>query len=214
MRKLHAFAALAFLLIVALACKRSAPMPPMTADASLVAPITPSIMTAADPAVPMTPWKVGDTVDVEWSGTWYEAQILAVLPSSQYKIHYVGWGSNYDETVGPSRMRARVGGSAPSSTIAATTTTTSSAKPPPKDTTDHFSKCNGADGWASAPYNACVRDCASEKDCSKPCLGDWVISSCSECTAGQSCIQVQHQMQDGPGWSKGCVGKTAKGCPR
>lgn len=210
MRKLHAVAALAFLLIVALACKRGAE--PASSDAAATS--TPSVMSAADPASTTASapanWKVGDTLDVEWSGTWYEAQILAVLAGPQYKIHYVGWGNNYDEAVGPSRMRARAGAA---SSATASATTSSSAHVATADATDHFSSCHGADGWAGAPYNTCIRDCTTETDCTKPCLGDWVISSCAtECAGGMNCVQVQHQMQDGVGYSKACVGKMGKGC--
>lgn len=212
MRKLHAFASLSFLLIVALACKRGADS--SAADASAVVTSTPSIVTAADPASTTvsapTNWKVGDTVDVEWSGSWYESQILAVLPGPQYKIHYVGWGNNYDETVGPSRMRARAGGSAPSSTAIATTSATTKAAT--TDTVDHVSKCPPNAEYAGAPYNACAKSCLDETDCSKPCVGDHIISSCSECPSGMKCIQVQHPMEDGVGWSKACVGNGGKGC--
>lgn len=51
-------------------------------------------------------WSVGDRVMVSWKGQWYPARILD-SNRGQYKIHYDGYESSWDEWVGPSRMRAR-----------------------------------------------------------------------------------------------------------
>src|SRR5690349_192039 len=120
MRKLHAVAAFGLLLFVSLACKKGE----LTTTTDAGSTSSPSVV-ASDPAsttatAPGT-YKVGDTVDVEWSGSFYESQILAVQPGPQYKIHYVGWSDSYDEVVGPSRIRARAAGSTPSGTAVATT---------------------------------------------------------------------------------------------
>lgn len=50
---------------------------------------------------------VGDNVDVEWKGSWYPASVMEVKPQGNYKIHYDGYGGNWDEVVGPGRIRAR-----------------------------------------------------------------------------------------------------------
>lgn len=49
----------------------------------------------------------GDDVEVEWNGSWYSASVIEVKSQGKYKIHYEGYGSNWDETVGPSRIRVK-----------------------------------------------------------------------------------------------------------
>jgi hypothetical protein len=50
------------------------------------------------------PWKKGDKVNVEWKGDWYTATILET-GEGKYKIHYDGWGDEWDEWVTSSRMK-------------------------------------------------------------------------------------------------------------
>lgn len=57
------------------------------------------------------PFVAGDDVDVEWNGEWWKATVISVSAGPNYKIHYVGWGPEWDETVGPTRVRARTAGS-------------------------------------------------------------------------------------------------------
>jgi hypothetical protein len=47
--------------------------------------------------------KVGDPVWVKWKMSWYYAKILTV-GTNEWKIHYVGWDSGWDEKVGPARI--------------------------------------------------------------------------------------------------------------
>ena len=49
-------------------------------------------------------WKKGDKLHVEWKGDWFEASILEV-GEGKYKVHYEGWGDEWDEWVTPNRMR-------------------------------------------------------------------------------------------------------------
>lgn len=49
-------------------------------------------------------WKKGDKVTVEWNGQWYTATILEV-GEGKYKVHYDGWGAEWDEWVTPNRMK-------------------------------------------------------------------------------------------------------------
>ncbi len=49
-------------------------------------------------------WKKGDTLEVEWKGKWYKANILEVK-EGKYKVHYDGFESSWDEFVPLSRMR-------------------------------------------------------------------------------------------------------------
>ena len=52
-----------------------------------------------------TPLKVGDRVEVEWSGSWYAGEILELKADGKVKIHYTGWASSYDEAVVRTRLR-------------------------------------------------------------------------------------------------------------
>jgi hypothetical protein len=55
-------------------------------------------------------YAVGDAVLVEWRGSWYKASILEVR-GAEYKIHYTGWGAEWDEVVGTSRIKPQSAGS-------------------------------------------------------------------------------------------------------
>src|SRR5438128_8031011 len=50
-------------------------------------------------------WKPGDRVEVQWKGDWYQANVIEVK-GNQYKIHYDGYDSSWDEWVDNSRTRA------------------------------------------------------------------------------------------------------------
>jgi CHAT domain-containing protein/tetratricopeptide (TPR) repeat protein len=50
-------------------------------------------------------WKPGDRVEVQWQGDWYLADVIEVK-GDQYKIHYDGYASSWDEWVDNSRIRA------------------------------------------------------------------------------------------------------------
>jgi hypothetical protein len=47
-------------------------------------------------------------IEVLWSGAWYKAQIIEAK-DGQYKIHYDGFGNNWDEWVKPDRIRQVTG---------------------------------------------------------------------------------------------------------
>ncbi len=51
-------------------------------------------------------WKVDSVVDVLWGSSWYPAKVLKV-DGQRYFIHYDSFGSNWDEWVGPDRIRLR-----------------------------------------------------------------------------------------------------------
>lgn len=45
--------------------------------------------------------QAGSKVDAQdCDGKWYEGIIMAVIDNDQYTVHYVGWSSRWDETVG------------------------------------------------------------------------------------------------------------------
>jgi hypothetical protein len=59
---------------------------------------------------------VGDKAHVLWKGTWYPASVLKAKGTECF-IHYDGYGSNWDEWVGPDRIRVTSSG-APTPTMA------------------------------------------------------------------------------------------------
>src|SRR5882757_4455300 len=59
---------------------------------------------------------VGAPVEVLWSGTWFKGKVVAV-EQGKWKISYDGYGSSWNESVGPDRIRVP-GAAAPSSTTA------------------------------------------------------------------------------------------------
>ena len=52
-------------------------------------------------------WETKDEVDVEWRGRWWPATVLERKTSGRYLVHYDGYGSDWDEVVGPERIRLR-----------------------------------------------------------------------------------------------------------
>lgn len=49
----------------------------------------------------------GQSVIVEWNGTWYEATVVSADDSSHATVHYDGYSSSYDESVELTRIRVR-----------------------------------------------------------------------------------------------------------
>jgi hypothetical protein len=54
---------------------------------------------------PETQYKVGDTLSVQWQGNVYRAEVRDVFPNGRLRVHYIGYGSEWDETIEPSRVR-------------------------------------------------------------------------------------------------------------
>lgn len=54
-------------------------------------------------------WKVGEAVDVNWNGAWYQANVVSLAPG-KYRVHYVGYANSWDEWVPASRIRPRTAG--------------------------------------------------------------------------------------------------------
>ncbi|CAN5673507.1 hypothetical protein BH09MYX1_BH09MYX1_27720 [soil metagenome] len=112
-------AALILVLVTALACrKRSAatdagpPLPTVaTATATVAEPVATDLAVLGENE--KSTYTVGQKIDVMWKGSSYPCTVLAVLPNDHYKIHYVGWGANWDETVGLDRIVGAKGAPAP-----------------------------------------------------------------------------------------------------
>lgn len=57
-------------------------------------------------------WGAKDEVDVEWRGRWWPATVLDRRGVGRYLVHYEGYGDEWDEVVGPERIRLRTAGTA------------------------------------------------------------------------------------------------------
>lgn len=102
-------------------CKAKAPQPvvettaaPAPAAPEPVASATeappeaaPAPVASADTTKAAAAFKAGQKVTVIWKGSPYKATVLAVVAPDKFKIHYDGYGSNWDEVVGPSRIKRR-----------------------------------------------------------------------------------------------------------
>ncbi|MBK7580506.1 MAG: hypothetical protein IPI67_09905 [Myxococcales bacterium] len=66
---------------------------------------------APPPAVKRPPLRsasVGQRLEVEWHGSWWAAEVIA-SKNGFYKIHYTGWGNEWDEWVELPRLRSAAG---------------------------------------------------------------------------------------------------------
>ena len=52
-------------------------------------------------------YRLGDHVRVEWNGRYYPAQIVDVVGKERYRVHYEGYGSEWDENVSLNRIQPR-----------------------------------------------------------------------------------------------------------
>lgn len=52
-------------------------------------------------------YKIGDRVRVEWHGTMYPAVIVGIVGQERYRIHFDGYGDEWDDTVGLNRIQQR-----------------------------------------------------------------------------------------------------------
>ncbi len=52
-------------------------------------------------------FKMGDRVKVDWNGHYYPAVISGIVGPERYRIHYLSYGSEWDENVGRERIRGQ-----------------------------------------------------------------------------------------------------------
>lgn len=52
-------------------------------------------------------YKINDRVRVEWHGQLYMATISGIVGTERYRVHYDGYGPEWDETVDISRIQPR-----------------------------------------------------------------------------------------------------------
>jgi hypothetical protein len=50
--------------------------------------------------------KIGDRVRVQWHGYDYPAVIVGIVGPERYRVHFEGYGSEWDQNVGRDRIRA------------------------------------------------------------------------------------------------------------
>jgi hypothetical protein len=65
----------------------------------------PGVSASASASAPPSFYRVGDRVRVEWHGATYTASIVAVLGAERYRVHYEGYGSEWDENIGLARIQ-------------------------------------------------------------------------------------------------------------
>ena len=117
-------ALLCVLAVGASGCKRKEIPAPVNNTAATV-PATPvaTVATTPDPvkvepaalAVPVAsvakpaaaPYVAGSKIKINWKGSAYPGVITKVVGKDQYKIHYDGYGNEWDEVIGPSRIVGR-----------------------------------------------------------------------------------------------------------
>ena len=73
-----------------------------TADLVRLSSATP---TAKRSTVPATRLNAGDRVIVEWGGTNWNGRVLQLFRDGNVKIHYEGWGAEWDEVVPRTRLQ-------------------------------------------------------------------------------------------------------------
>ena len=109
----------------AMGCKKPPPPEPAVPTAAATVSSAPVALTR----------QPGDQVDVQWNSSWWKGKILSI-EDGKYRVHYIGWGSNWDENVTPDRVRdqtadAKVGSSAEPDGTAATAAATATSAPAP-----------------------------------------------------------------------------------
>jgi hypothetical protein len=67
----------------------------------------PKVQAKALEAAQTNLYKISDKVRVEWHGQLYPAQIIGIVGREKYRVHYDGYGDEWDETVGLSRIQPK-----------------------------------------------------------------------------------------------------------
>jgi hypothetical protein len=62
---------------------------------------------ASASAGPRSVYREGERVRVEWHGSMYPATITGVLGDDRYRVHYEGYGNEWDEDVGLNRIQRK-----------------------------------------------------------------------------------------------------------
>jgi hypothetical protein len=60
---------------------------------------------SGDPVGPDTPLEAGSRVLARWQGYWFPAEVVALEAGGLVRIHYTGWGDEWDEAVPRDTLR-------------------------------------------------------------------------------------------------------------
>lgn len=83
------------------------PAPPPPEKVARALGVAKSAQAAQNPALAVSPHKVGDRVRVSWRGSVYTATILEVVSKDRFKVHYEGHEAAWDEVVSLDRVVGR-----------------------------------------------------------------------------------------------------------
>jgi hypothetical protein len=93
--------------LLAVACARRAPVHSPTVVFVDGVSGDPAPVTLGEPGGGPGSWNPTDEVEVEWRGSWWPAVVLEKRGAGRWLVHYDGHGSDWDEVVGPDRIRER-----------------------------------------------------------------------------------------------------------
>jgi hypothetical protein len=84
-------------------------MTPVSGPATKPALPRPKTDASIPDAGPRSVYREGERVRVEWHGSMYPATIIGVLGDDRYRVHYEGYGNEWDEDVGLNRIQRKGG---------------------------------------------------------------------------------------------------------
>lgn len=73
----------------------------------------PLVMNPGQPVDPATPLPVGTRLLAEWAGKWLAVEVLELKADGKVRIHWVGWGNQFDEDLPRHRLRFPLGARIP-----------------------------------------------------------------------------------------------------
>jgi hypothetical protein len=87
----------------------TAPAPMTTGQPSGRSHKPPASASGSATAAPLPPsvYKLGDRVRGEWHGSMYTATVVTVLGDDRYRVHYEGYGNEWDEDIALSRIQRK-----------------------------------------------------------------------------------------------------------
>jgi hypothetical protein len=82
--------------------------PPAPVEVVSASPVPAPVEVASPPpAVLASRFDQGAHVEVSFSGTWYDATVVSVVGPDRWEISYDGYSSDWNQIVGPERIRPR-----------------------------------------------------------------------------------------------------------
>lgn len=81
--------------------------PPPAAIRPKLAPSASGSASSTPAPSPISVYRAGDRVRVEWHGAVYPADVIAALGGDRYRVHYDGYGSEWDEDIGLNRIQRK-----------------------------------------------------------------------------------------------------------